>query len=341
MVGRESRIIQHLRRSWRLAGEPSSVVLGYSGGADSLALLVLLHELVRLEPVALLAVHVDHVMRPESADEAEVVRQNAESLGVPIVVERLVERVLDRHAGVGLEEAMRRERYAVLARVAGEREAVVAVAHHRRDQAETVLLHLMRGASLGGMAGMREVSHLVVPWWESGAGTEVTIWRPLLAVPGDEVRAVARGTGLPLVDDPSNFDEGLRRNAIRHRVLPVLESVSPGVEETLARFAGLAAVDADELDGQAIEALDTVRSGDDLVRNGVLALRPAIRNRVLRMWLLSRLPVGCEVSANRIEALVDVAERPGPVRLVQIASGWSVEVSREWLRLVHGDESQR
>jgi hypothetical protein len=103
----------------------------------------------------------------------------------------------------------------------------------------------------------------------------------------------------------------------------------------------LAAIDADELDGQAAEALDTVRSGDDLVRNGVLALRPAIRNRVLRMWLLSRLPVGFEVSANRIEALVDVAERPGPVRLVQIASGWSVEVSREWLRLVHGDESQR
>lgn len=337
MAGRESRIIQHLRRSWRSAGAPSSVVLGYSGGADSLALLVLLQELVRLEPVSLLALHVDHAMRSESADEAEMVRLNAVSLGVPIIVERLAEHVLDRHVGVGLEEAMRRERYAALARVARERHAIIAVAHHERDQAETLLLHLMRGAGLAGVAGMREMTHLVVPWWETGAGAEVTIWRPLLTVPGDEVRAVAHGTGLAVVEDPSNRDEGLRRNAIRHRVLPVLESVSPGVEQALARFAELAAIDADELEWQATEALVTVRSGDDLARDAVLGLRPAIRNRVLRMWLVAGLPTGCEVSANRIEALVDVAERPGPVRLVQIASGWAVKVTRERLRLVHGE----
>jgi tRNA(Ile)-lysidine synthase len=340
-MGRESGSMQHVRRSWRLAGGPTSVVLGYSGGADSLALLGLLRELVRLEPVSLLALHVDHAMRPESAVEAELVRQNAESLGVPIIVERLAEHVLDRHVGVGLEEAMRRERYAALARVARERHAVIAAAHHERDQAETLLLHMMRGAGLAGVAGMREVSRLVVPWWEAGAGAEVTIWRPLLAVPSDEVRAVARGTGLPVVEDPSNRDEGLRRNVIRHRVLPVLESVSPGVEQTLARFAGLAAIDADELEWQAAEALVIVRRGDDLARGAVLALRPAIRNRVLRGWLVAGLPVGCEVSANRIEALVLVAERPGPVRLVEMARGWSVEVSRERLRLVHSDEPQR
>jgi len=253
----------------------------------------------------------------------------------------LAEHVLDRHAGVGLEEAMRRERYAALAWVARERHAVVAVAHHRRDQAETVLLHLMRGSGLVGVAGMREVSHLAVPWWEAVAGGEVTVWRPLLVVPGDEVRTVAHGTGLAVVEDPSNRDEGLRRNAIRHRVLPVLESVSPGVEQTLARFAELAAIDADELDWQAAEAFAIVRSGDDLTRDAVLGLRPAIGNRVLRMWLLSGLPLGLEVPANRVEALVTVAERPGPVRLVQIAGGWSVEVSRERLRWVHDDDPQR
>ncbi len=340
MPNRETGLMQRVRQSWRRAGRPSAVLVGYSGGADSLALLAVLRDLARLEGITLRAAHVDHGVRAESAADADVVRVNTTTLGIPLVVERVPGDALSRHAGVGPEEAMRRERYRILARIAGEAGAVIATGHHQRDQAETVLLHIMRGAGLSGVAGMREVASLHVPWWDEVAGEPVAVWRPLLGLPYAEVRSVAEDTGLPIVEDSSNTDIEYRRNAVRHRVLPVMEEASPGVEATLARFAGLAAVDADELDGRAGEALAAVRHGADLDRRQVIALRPAIRSRVVFQWLAEGLPFGIEVSRERIEAMLAVAETPGPQRTVQIAGGWSVEVSRQWLRLQYADRSE-
>lgn len=341
MPGRETGVMQRLRQSWRRAGMTSSVLVGYSGGADSLALLWLLRDLARLEDIALQAVHVDHGTRPESAADAEVVRDNARALGVPLVVQRLPEDVLTRHPGVGPEEAMRRERYLVFSRLAEEFGAVMAVGHHRRDQAETVLLHLLRGAGLDGVAGMREISSIPVPWWEAGEGVELSIWRPLLGESYQDVRSVAERSGLPIVEDPSNLDLGYRRNAIRHQVLPGLEAAFPGADATLARFARLAATDAEELERQAGAALESVRQEPGLDRRQVMALQSAIRGRVVRRWLAERLPPGIEIPANRVEALLAVAGTNGPVRAVEIADGWSVDVSRDWLRLVQGDELHR
>lgn len=341
MPGRESGVMQRVRQSWRRAGAPSTVLVGYSGGADSLALLWLLRDLSRLEGFVLRAVHVDHGVRPESAIDADAARANAEAMGVPLDVERLPSDVLTLHPGVGPEEGMRRERYRVFSRLAIDHGAVVAVGHHRRDQAETVLLHLLRGAGLDGVAGMREVSSLVVPWWEGSDGRELSIWRPLLDEAYEDVRSVAEQSGLPIVEDPSNLDVGYRRNAIRHQVLPGMEAAFPGAEMTLARFAGLAAIDAEELDRQAGAALASVRGDEGLDRRQVMALPPAIRGRVVRRWLVDGMPSGMEVPANRVEALLAVAGTVGPIRRVEIAGGWSVEVSREWLRLVHDDVSHR
>ena len=341
MPGRETGMMQRLRQSWRRAGSPSVVLAGYSGGADSLALLWLLRELSRLEGISLHAVHVDHAVRPESAADAKAAEANAVALGVPLVVERFPDDPLTQYPDVGPEEGMRRARYLIFSRLAGELGAVLAVGHHRRDQAETVLLHVLRGAGLDGVAGMQEVSLLEVPWWEDGDRRVLSVWRPLLNEAYRDVQALARESGLTVIEDPSNSDLGYRRNAIRHRVLPEMEAAFPGAEATLARFAGLAAIDAEELDRQADAALESVLQDAGLVRHRLMALRPAIRSRVVRRWLVGGMPPGVEVSANRVEELLTVAASSGPLRRVEIAGGRVVEVSRDELRLVHADGPHR
>lgn len=334
MGGREIGMMQRLRRSWKRVGSPATVLVAYSGGADSLSLLTLMRHLATVEKVTVTAIHVDHGMRPESATDAVLVQANADHLNVPLIVRRISDGAIAVHDGVGPEEAMRRERYRILAEIASAQGvSMVAVAHHQGDQAETVLLHLIRGSGMRGASGIRPVSRLTVPWWEDQPGAELTIWRPLLEESASSVGEHAAALRLPIVEDPSNHDPVYRRNAIRHQVLPLLDQIAPGVEATLARFAALAAEDGDELDRQAADTLRTLSASGDLPRLEWVTLPPAIRSRVLRLWLAGSLPLGVELSTNRLSAILDVALVTGPVRQIQLGAGWSVEVSRKWLRL--------
>jgi len=315
---------------------PRRVLVGYSGGADSLGLLTLLSSLAPAAGFRVSAMHVDHGVRSQSGADAELAANVCRVLGVDLVLKRIHPDSIAGHAGVGREEALRRERYRCFAAALAETGAdVVALAHHQRDQAETVVLHLLRGAGLNGASGMRSLSEVAVPWWEDPEPVQmIRVWRPLLAVPLDNLRSYALGTGLPIADDASNLDESFRRNAIRHTALPVLEQIAPGATANLARFASLAAVDADALDAEADAAMATVLSGDEIVRNSLLALPLAIRSRVLRRWVSQHAPAGLEISLERVESVLAVAASPGGTRLVEIGRGLSVEVSRDRLRVV-------
>lgn len=342
-VGRESGMLQRLRRSWQALGDvrPSRVLVGFSGGADSLALLSLLAGLGRHDGFEVRAVHVNHGVRDASAAEAEVVRSVARSIGVELHVRRVSVDGLARHGGVGREEAMRRERYRAFAEVAVAADAgLVALAHHQRDQAETVLLHLLRGAGIRGASGMRPVSSLTVPWWEEPEpGIEsftLRVWRPLLGELAADVRALATSLGLPIVEDDSNQDVSFRRNAIRHDALPLLERIAPGAVINLARFAKLVAVDSDELDGQASAALDGVGGTRELDRWWLLGLPLAIRRRVVQIWIQAHAPSGLEVPLNRIDEVLWVAGVQGRPRIVEIGTGVSVEVMRDGLVIRRG-----
>src|SRR5205823_6991315 len=136
----------------------------------------------------------------ESSADAAACRRLAVELGLPLIEVPLSPGLPERHPGVGVEEAARRERYVALAQAAQDvGSAVVAVAHHREDQAETVLLHLLRGAGLSGATGMAEMSRLTVPWWKPRADREsrtIDLWRPFLDEPRSTVRGYADATGL-------------------------------------------------------------------------------------------------------------------------------------------------
>lgn len=343
LPARESGLLQRLRRSWQAFGEqrPVGVLVGFSGGADSLALLSLLANLGRHEGFEVRAVHVDHGVRDESSAEAEAVRTVAGAIGVEMELWVVQAESLAHHAGVGREEAMRRERYRIFAAAVARVDAdVIALAHHQRDQAETVLLHLLRGSGIRGASGMRPLSTLTVPWWdEPGLDADdgvLRVWRPLLGESAEEVRAYAESLGLPIVEDASNEDVSYRRNAIRHDILPALERVTPGATINLARFATLAATDSDELDCQAESVLREAGDPGQLDRRWLLGLPSSLRGRVVQFWITRNAPAGLEVSLNRIDEVLRVARAKGRSRTVEIGDGVSVRIARDALTIGHG-----
>jgi tRNA(Ile)-lysidine synthase len=330
-TGKEERLVQHVRAAWRRIGllPDSPVLVGFSGGRDSTALLAALRPVV----TNLHAVHVDHNVRPDSAADAERAVELAGHFDVPIIVKRLEPDTASRHPGVGLEEAMRRERYRAFADLVAEIGAkLVVLGHHQRDQAETVLLHLLRGSGLAGAVGMQQESPIEVGWWtgDKGPYAEIHLWRPFLDVDLAEIEAYVARLGIEVIEDSSNEDRRFRRNAVRHEVLPMLERVVPGATGNLARFGSLVVDDDNFLDLQASELIG---QSEALERDVLLDLHVALQRRVIRNWLRRRIP-SVEISRERVEAVLDaLRERRGPKR-IEIGGGYSVLVDREAARIV-------
>ncbi len=301
----------------RFAGLRPPVVVACSGGPDSLALLALAAE-AGLEPVA---VHVDHGARAGSAAEADVVAGFAERLGTGFAAEAVVV-----PPGPNFEARAREARYEALER-ARERlgATAVLVGHSRDDQAETVLLNVLRGAGVSGLAGM--------------PARRGSIVRPLLEVPRADLAAVCARLGLSPIVDPMNADPAHRRVWLRREVIPALETgAARDLREVLARQAVVARADSDLLDSLAGELLARAGGGkhDAGLEAAVLAAAPeALARRAVRLWLGPPPP-----PAAHVEAIVAVVR--GERRAVELPGG--IEVSRAGGRLhprrIQGADSQ-
>lgn len=265
-----------------------ALVLAVSGGPDSTALLVLAARWRqrRKRGPALIAVTVDHGLRPESAREAAAVKRLARSLAVP----HRTLRWTGPKPRTGIQEAARTARYRLLAaaaRKAGARH--VLTAHTRDDQAETVLFRLARGSGLGGLAGMARVTTL--------AG--VALVRPLIAVPKARLLATLAGAGIAFADDPSNRDPRFLRPRLR-RLMP--ELAAEGLDAArLAAFAQRAARAHAAIEAAVDEALAR------------LAGSPAGDRVTLEAAAFARLPA--EVALRLVGRLVGRAGNEGPVEL--------------------------
>lgn len=329
--------MQRVRASLRrgLAEDPCPrILVACSGGQDSVVLAHVLASLARTGDLAPEIVHVDHGVRPESGNDAGMVAAFARELEMPFHLRQLETGVVDRHPGTGVEEALRRERYQAIADVAAEAGTdFVALGHHERDQAETVLLHLIRGSGLGGAAGMREWSTLEIPWWtQSPESRPLVLWRPLLAEPLAAIEAWHQEHRLPLAEDETNTDSIFRRNAIRHEVLPLLDAITPGATTGLARFAALAAEDNAVLDRIVEERLG-LNVGETLPRRLLEGIEPAIQRRMVRQWILTQGFDG-DLSRNRVEAVREIALRNRSGAIVQLGANWNVLMARGELSIV-------
>jgi len=302
-----------------------AVVVGLSGGADSVALVDALASLRRRRGFRVVAAHLDHGLRPESADDAAFCAALCETLDVPLHVGTADVRARAAREKGGLEQAARRERYTFLRAVRDEEgAAVIAVAHTRDDQAETLLLRLLRGAGATGLAGMRpRVGDLV---------------RPFLAVSRAEVLDHLRERGLAWREDPSNADLAHRRNRVRHELLPYLEErFNPEIRAALARTASLLADEVAHLRAEAETLLARIAREEEgalvLHRAPLAAAAAPVARAALRLALL-RAGGLAQVGAIHVERMLRLARAKAPSgRRLPLPGGREVRFTREEIRL--------
>jgi tRNA(Ile)-lysidine synthase len=225
-----------------------TIVAAVSGGPDSMALLGLLCALAERYPLKVQAAHLDHGLRGEESEaDARYVGESCRRLSVPVVVERTDVAALRTRRRLSWEAAARDARYDFLARVAASVGAsAVALGHTADDQAETVLLHLLRGTGMRGLQGMLSLSHRR---GRDGA-PDATLVRPLLHVTRQETEAYCAEHGIAPRQDSSNRDERFTRNRIRMSLMPRLRRYNPAVREALTRLSYTMARDMAYIDQQ-------------------------------------------------------------------------------------------
>jgi tRNA(Ile)-lysidine synthase len=249
----------------------ASILLGLSGGVDSVVLLHLLHRLAPHHDWRLSALHVHHGISPKADAWAAFCTDLCARHGIPLHIERVDIAPL---RDLGLEAAARQLRHAALARQTTD---FIALAHHLDDQAETLLLQILRGAGVKGAAAMPVVRR------HGGAPAQL---RPLLDVPRSVLLDYARQHALQWVEDESNADDAYPRNFLRHRVLPELEQRFPAYRETLARSARHFAEAAELLLQLAEQDGQGAVQGDTLEIARLQALNPVRAKNLLRHFLL-------------------------------------------------------
>jgi tRNA(Ile)-lysidine synthetase-like protein len=344
-----SREVERVRRAVRscavrlpdVFARGARLVVGFSGGQDSTCLLHALANAHR--DLDLLAVHVDHVLRPDSAAAAEQAEKSAGRLGVKCEIARVdvgVYRRTLKHASV--EQAARAARYQVLMAAAEKHQAAaILVAHTADDQAETVLLNLLRGTALLGLAGMRLEEALdarrLGPALSGAQVPQKTarLVRPLLRVSRATTLAYCTQFGLVsiLVEDASNQDRAYTRNRVRLELLPALEQFNPAIREVLARTADLAADDLRVLDDMAADVLAKLESNGEYDLRSFRDQPRALQRRMLRMALSTFDGHLVDVADSPIEDALDLLQTGQPNQTYHLPYGVEVCIKHQSFEL--------
>ena len=284
--------------------EPGTTVLvGVSGGSDSVALLHLLHALASDWRLSLQTAHLDHALRDRSAEDADWVASLSRQLEVPSLCERIDVAKLARQRGQGIEEAARYARHRFLGQLSEQYPgSVIALGHHRGDQAETVLHRLLRGSGGPGLRAMEYRRQRLI--------------RPLLGLRREQLENYLVGIGQEWLADPTNNDLRFTRNRIRHQLIPQLQTFNPQIETALCRLAERFAHDEDyweELLDEEFHAL--VRCADSrcsLSLEALLRRHPAVRLRLYRRLLREVRGSLQGISSQHLQAIekLVLAERP-------------------------------
>ena len=325
---------------------PTPLVVGVSGGPDSTALLYCLYRLRKAWNLQLHVAHLNHDFRGEEADaDAEFVAELALELDLPVTVEKRDPIAYQRERGISsFEQGARELRYAFLAKVAtGSGATAVAVAHTADDQAETVLLHILRGTGLQGLRGMTELA----PWpWPLDL-SQLRLLRPLLEATKAETVAYCHSLGRSFRMDSGNALPRFTRNRVRQSLLPLLtEEYNPRIRESLVRLAHTASLELDYLEGETDAVWTQVlvdpegvaaKEGDagsvSLHRQALSKLHPALQRMVLRRAYILVSGDARRLRESHLRAMAEAAGRRSSGQTLQLPGGWRLHVTYDFLRL--------
>jgi len=311
-VGLESRVLSFVQR-YKLIPPGETLVVGVSGGADSVCLLHLLAGWQQKLGLNLHVAHLDHQLRgAESEADARYVVSLAGSLGVLVTAGRRDVSAYRDERNCSLEEAARELRYDFLATVAGDVGARrVAVGHTRDDQVETILLHILRGAGTAGLRGIKPCSPL------TGGKGEVTPFltiRPLLELSREETLRYCRRHRLKPRRDSSNLSPAFLRNRLRLQLLPLLREYNPGIDRALLRLAEIADADVSFIEQQAQQVWEEVAREEGeviyLEKKKVASLPLALQRQVIRLAIARVWGDTRDIEANHIEAVRGLVTAP-------------------------------
>jgi tRNA(Ile)-lysidine synthase len=311
----KQRVLGFIQKEGLIQGE-KRLLVGVSGGPDSVCLLHILCQLKEELGVSLHVVHLDHMLRgADSAADAGYVSALAQRLGLPTTVAgRDVGAYQEGHR-LSMEEAARAVRYDFFYEVA---EAIgarrIALGHTADDQVETILMHLVRGSGLAGLRGMQPVT-----LWRSSGGATLVVVRPLLEVARAETEAYCRAHDLAPRTDFSNYALNYTRNRYRYELIPLLESYNPNIGAALMRTARAASDDLSFLEEQVSLVWDRVvkeqPNGLLLETKAMTSLHPALQRHLLRRALGQLQGDLTDIEATHIEKMMEALSKPAGKRL--------------------------
>ena len=322
--------IRETIQRWAMISPGDRVLVGFSGGPDSVALLRALIELRDELECELCAAHLNHMLRGSAGDEDERwCEQTARSLGIPFASARIDVKAEAAELGGNLEEVARECRYRFLEESAEKRNAdKIAVGHTRSDQAETVLLRLIRGAGSTGLRGMRYVRGRII--------------RPLLDVDRNDVMEYLERNKLSYRSDATNTDERFSRAFMRSRALPLLSKLNPAVAATVAAAARILGEEDDLLNELADGVLKSVSAEPEnagaLNTEEFASLHPALQRRVLRRLVLKKTGSLRAIEFRLIEAMRRCALGQGPA--VDLPGSWTARREGRHFRVSQTEDTE-
>jgi tRNA(Ile)-lysidine synthase len=317
-----------------LINQDDRILVGVSGGADSICLL----DLLQKSGFSLFVAHFNHRLREEAESDAQFVQNVAQLRGVQFVKGEGDVRSYAKMHHKTIEEAARICRYEFLLKQSEEFDiSTVAVAHTATDQAETILMHILRGCGLDGLKGMLPISHF-------DSHPEIKVIRPLLDFWKEEVLFYCSQNNLKYIEDATNNDPSYFRNKLRLQLVPILREYNPRFEKHLINLGEIAARDMIQLERLTIQEfekclIDTKADYVVLSKMRFMQVQTGLRQRVLQHCFNHLKHSSTELGFNMIERMVEFIQKPGIKKYFPVVSNFGLKVEDDFLYIynLHGD----
>jgi tRNA(Ile)-lysidine synthase len=280
-----------------LLSRGDNLILGVSGGADSVCLLYIMNGLKKEYDLKITAVHINHMIRETAVRDEEFVKKLCTGLGVECIAFKADCPAVSKRDGISLEEAGRNERYRLFKKAGdetyGEGNYKIAVAHHMDDLAETLIFNMARGTGIAGLSSVKAAKDNII--------------RPLLCVTRAQIEDHLKEKGIPHVDDETNFTDDYARNKIRHKIIPTMNDITEKAVNHMASCAGQLAEIEDYLKIKTDELWEKYvceKDGRILIKEGIKNEHPALLKRVVHRALTKAAGRARDISGVQIEAVL-------------------------------------